>query len=392
MVNMKPKPETVPSGQRDKQGDRRPAGARLDSAASGARPAEAAPEAAAPEAAGSEARPAHFDFEPADAVLEVQRLSKHFPVRRQPGRTGAAVVKAVDGVSFQLKRGEILGLVGESGCGKTTTGKLIMKLLEPSGGSIRFDGAEVTAYDRAAEAAYRRLVQMIFQDPYASMNPRFRIRDVLEEPLLIHKLGSSRAGRLELIRRVLEKVKITPVEDYLDRHPHMLSGGQRQRVATARTLILAPRVIVADEPVSMIDLSTRAEILHLLRSIQKEMELSFLYITHDISTARYFTDRIAVMYLGTIVEIGGSDAIIDRAAHPYTRALIAAVCEPEPGKADQLKELPIRGEIPSAADMPPGCRFHPRCPQAMDICKLKQPGLTRLAPGHYTSCWLHGQE
>jgi peptide/nickel transport system ATP-binding protein len=340
-------------------------------------------------------KPIHFDFAPEDTVLEIRDLKKHFPLRRHADQVLHAehpVVKAVDGVSFQLRRGEILGLVGESGCGKTTTGKMIMKLIQPSGGQIVFNGEDVTAHDRSRDQAYRRRVQMVFQDPYASMNPRFKIKDVLEEPLLIHQMGDSRTARMGMVREVLERVKVTPVEEFMDRHPHMLSGGQRQRVATARTLILTPQVIVADEPVSMIDLSTRAEILHMMKTIQKDMELSFLYITHDISTARYFTDRICVMYLGVVVEIGGADEVIDAARHPYTQALIAAVCEPEPGKANAIKELPITGEIPSAARIPKGCRFHPRCLKALEACRHHEPGLTKVGDGHYAACWLNVPE
>lgn len=337
-------------------------------------------------------RPAHFDYADSEVVMEVRYLSKHFAMRRQLTdltHGGHPVVKAVDGVSFQLRKGEILGLVGESGCGKTTTGKMIMRLIEPSKGQIIFEGQDQTVLDHSGDQAYRRKVQMIFQDPYASMNPRFKIQDVLEEPLLIHGIGDNKAGRLGMVKDVMTKVKMLPAEDFMSRHPHMLSGGQRQRIATARTLILSPKVIVADEPVSMIDLSTRAEILHMMRTIQRDMELSFLYITHDISTARYFTDRITVMYLGVIVEIGPSDKIIDEARHPYTQALIAAVCEPEPGKANTIKELPITGEIPSAANIPSGCRFHPRCLKAMDVCKVASPGLFKVGAEHYAACWLN---
>ncbi len=336
------------------------------------------------------ARPSHFTFPDADTVLDVRDLRKEFHVRRrlaEVARGERVVVKAVDGIGFQLRRGEILGLVGESGCGKTTTGKMIMKLITPTSGVIAVDGQDVTSVPREEEIAYRRKVQMVYQDPYASMNPRFKVRDVLEEPLLIHGIGASRAERMGMVARVMEKVKMTPVDEFMERHPHMLSGGQRQRIATARTLILSPEIIVADEPVSMIDLSTRAEILHMMQAIQREMDLSILYITHDISTARFFTDRIAVMYLGRIVEIGPADDVIDSPRHPYTKALIDAVCEPVSGRVDLIKNLPIKGEIPSAADIPAGCRFHPRCAFAQRECwELPEPELEEVGPGHFAAC------
>jgi peptide/nickel transport system ATP-binding protein len=317
-----------------------------------------------------------------DAILEVEELRKEFVSHR-----GRMRVRAVDGVSFSLKRGEILGLVGESGCGKTTTGKLIMRLVEPSSGNIRVEGKDAVSLDREADFAYRRRVQMIFQDPYASMNPHFKIRDVLEEPLLIHGIGASRTERMKLVEEVMEKVKMTPASEFMDRYPHMLSGGQRQRIATARTLILRPSIIVADEPVSMIDLSTRAEILHLMKTIQSDMDLSFIYITHDISTARYFTDRIAVMYLGRIVELGTQDEVIDHPAHPYTKALIEAVCEPVSGRVGIMRDLKVKGEIPSASDIPSGCRFHPRCLFATEACaKEPEPELQDLGDGHAQAC------
>ncbi|MGA2763838.1 MAG: ABC transporter ATP-binding protein [Spirochaetia bacterium] len=317
---------------------------------------------------------------PAEPLLSVQGLARQFRARRQ-------VVRAVDGVSFHLDRGEILGLIGESGCGKTTTGRLVVKLLSPTAGAIRFEGADITGFSRAETASYRRRAQMIFQDPYASMNPRFRIRDVMAEPLLIHGIGRSRSEREEMMRAALAEVKLEPAGDYLDRFPHMLSGGQRQRVATARTLILSPALLVADEPVSMIDLSTRAEILSLMKQVQRARRLSYLYITHDISTARFFTDRLAVMYLGRIVEIGTPDDIVDRPAHPYTRALISAVCEPSPGRVATIRKLPIHGEIPSAAAIPSGCRFHPRCIFATEECRrAPEPELADVGPGHRAAC------
>jgi peptide/nickel transport system ATP-binding protein len=326
------------------------------------------------------------------AVLRVEDLKKHFQphltlAQSLAGSKARKVVKAVDGVSFAIRKGEIFGLIGESGSGKTTTGKLVMKLIDPTSGTLVFDGEDVTHLDKEGLRAYRRKVQMIFQDPYASMNPRFRIREVLAEPLIIHKLKGSREEREEAIVRALEEVKMTPAREFMGRWPHMLSGGQRQRVATARTLILNPMMLVADEPVSMIDLSTRAEILHMMKEVQRDMGLTYLYITHDLSTARYFTDRIAVMYLGRIVEMGKADDIIDRPLHPYTKALIEAVPEPQSGKVNIIKELPISGEIPSPANIPPGCRFHTRCPYATSECSEQaEPELLDIGGEHLHAC------
>ena len=235
--------------------------------------------------------------------------------------------------------------------------------------------------------AYRRKVQMIFQDPYASMNPRFKIREVLADPLIVHERRSEHDEREKRIIKALEEVKMTPALEFMDRFPHMLSGGQRQRVATARTLILNPEMLVADEPVSMIDLSTRAEILYMMKEVQRDLGLTYLYITHDLSTARYFTDRIAVMYLGRIVELGKADDIIDKPLHPYTKALIEAVPDPDLPQTDVIKELPISGEIPSPANIPSGCRFHTRCPYAIQDCsELPEPELEDVGDGHQHAC------
>lgn len=326
-----------------------------------------------------------------DIILEAKNLKKWFPVRRsikQIIRHERSWIKAVDGVSFKIRRGEIFGLIGESGCGKTTTGKLIMKLLEPTAGQLIFEDKDVTHLNKEKLSAHKRNVQMIFQDPYASMNPRFKAREVLKEPLIIHGIGDSRQEREEMITSALEEVKLTPASDFKGRYAHMLSGGQRQRIATARTLILSPSFIVADEPVSMIDLSTRAEILQMMKDVQQDLNLTYLYITHDLSTARYFTDRIAVMYLGKIVESGDVGDVVDSSLHPYTKALIAAVCEPVSGRVDKLKEVPIEGEIPSPENIPEGCRFHPRCKYARSQCRQgEEPQLEKAAAGHRVACY-----
>ncbi|MCX7024985.1 MAG: ABC transporter ATP-binding protein [Spirochaetes bacterium] len=325
-----------------------------------------------------------------DVILTVENLKKHFtPHAGLLASLGGPkrVIRAVDGLNFSIRRGEIFGLIGESGSGKTTTGKMVMKLIDPTSGTIVFNGEDVTSIHRQRLQAYRRRVQMIFQDPYASMNPRFKIREVLEEPLVIHRISADRRKRGEMIIKALNEVKMNPPEDYMGRFPHMLSGGQRQRVATARTLILNPMMLVADEPVSMIDLSTRAEILHMMKDVQRDLGLTYLYITHDLSTARYFTDRIAVMYLGRIVEMGPAEEVIDNPIHPYTRALIQAVPEPVTGQVETIKELAISGEIPSPANIPPGCRFHPRCPFAKPECSGQaEPELMDAGKGHFHAC------
>ncbi len=333
----------------------------------------------------------------AEPILKVENLKKYFPIKRGFIDTikGAPQKKvhAVDGISFEIYKQQVFALVGESGCGKSTTGKLIVKLLEPTDGKIYLEGKDVTYIKTKEEILdYRRHVQMIFQDPFSSMNPRFRIFDILEEPLLIHGIGETKAEREELIYKALEMVKITPPEDYVGRFPHMLSGGQRQRVAIARALILNPTFIVADEPVSMLDVSIRAEILELMKELKEKMGVTYLYITHDMSTARYFADWMAVMYLGRIVEMGPVEKVIDNPLHPYTRALLAAVPEPKPERRNVIKELPIKGEVPNAVDIPPGCRFHPRCIYAQKgLCDAKHPQLVEYEHNHFAECHLVGK-
>lgn len=332
-----------------------------------------------------------------EPVLKVENLKKYFPIKKGLIDTlkgsPQKIVHAVDGVNFEIHQQQVFALVGESGCGKSTTGKLIVKLLEPTDGKIYLRGQDVTDIKTKEEVLeYRRKVQMIFQDPFSSLNPRFRIFDVLEEPLLIHGIGETKAEREELIYKALEMVKIIPPEDYIGRNPHMLSGGQRQRVAIARALILNPTFIVADEPVSMLDVSIRAEILELMKELKEKTGVTYLYITHDLSTARYFADYIAVMYLGRIVEMGPAKLVIDNPLHPYTRALLAAVPEPIPERRNIIKEVPIKGEVPSAANIPTGCRFHPRCLyMEKGLCDAKHPQLVEYEHGHWVECHLVGK-
>ena len=260
-------------------------------------------------------------------------------------------------------------------------------MLYPTEGKIYFNGADVTYLSPEEEREYRKLVQIIFQDPYSSLDPRLRVYDALEEPLIVMKLGE-KEERKEKIYKILEDVRLVPPEDFMSRFPHQLSGGQRQRVAIARALIVNPVFLVADEPVSMLDLSIRAEILELMRELKERYGLTYLYITHDLSTARFFCDRIAVMYLGKIVELTTSDRLVENPLHPYTKALMIAVPEPDPSQRHIMKEIPIIGEVPSALNIPPGCRFHPRCPYKFDRCEREEPEFIEVEPGHYVACHL----
>jgi oligopeptide/dipeptide ABC transporter ATP-binding protein len=317
-------------------------------------------------------------------LLEVEGLTKHFPVRRGALGRVTGVVRAVDEVSFRIEPGTTLGLVGESGCGKTTTSRLILGLVRPTAGSIRFGGADVLALDRAGMRGYRRGVQAVFQDPYASLDPRMRIRDTIAEPLVINERGLGAANRLRRVRELIELVGL-PARS-ADLFPHEFSGGQRQRIAIARALALSPRLVVLDEPVSALDVSIRAQILNLLRDLQQRLGIAYLFIAHDLVAVAHMSHTIAVMYLGRIVEWGDAAAVARNPKHPYTQALFAAAL-PIDGEGSR-EPIALSGEVPSPLNPPSGCRFHPRCPHAMERCAREEP---RLQPerGRLVACHLY---
>jgi peptide/nickel transport system ATP-binding protein len=327
------------------------------------------------------------------ALLEVDGLVARYPLRRGVVETlerrPRLHVNAVDGVSLTLEKGEMLALVGESGCGKTTTAQSILRLVEPTAGKVRFLGEDVTGLPARALRTLRRRMQLIYQDPYESLDPRFTVARTLEEPLLVHREGGTRAARRERIAAALERTGLTPPGMYLERYPHELSGGQRQRVAIAASLMLDPELLVADEPVSMLDVSVRAGILALLDGLRRDRGLGILMITHDLSTAASFADRIAVMYLGAIVEQGPAREVVDNPLHPYTKALLSVVPKRDPD--EQTAPQLLAGEPPDPVAVPSGCRFHPRCPVAIDRCKVEVPA-PRAAqggdPAHEAACLL----
>jgi oligopeptide/dipeptide ABC transporter ATP-binding protein len=325
-----------------------------------------------------------------EVSIEARNLVKHFPIKLGFVKTliskQVPEVHAVDKVSFKIKKGEIFGLVGESGCGKTTTGRLLVRLLEPTDGQVIFDGTEISTLPTNKMRKLRKKMQIVFQDPYESLNPRMSVYDIIAEPLSIQKVATSYEEIGARVKQALEDFDLIPAEEFMYRFPHELSGGQRQRVAIARAFVLRPEFLVADEPVSMLDASIRSEVLKLLLSIQKKLETSFLYITHDVALARHMCDRVAVMYLGKIVEKGSTDEVIRKPLHPYTEALIAAVPVPDP-TARRISVV-LKGEVPSAINPPPGCRFHTRCPHAMEICRKKEPPLLEIEEDRYVACHL----
>ncbi len=317
-----------------------------------------------------------------ETLLEVKDLAKHYPVRKglilakQVG-----TVRAVDGVSFSLKRGETLALVGESGCGKSTTARLVLRLIEPSNGTIGFEGVDVTTIAGAAQRAMRRRMQIVFQDPYASLNPRLTVAETIAEPMVVHGIGNVASRR----KRVEELLSLVGLRSFhAQRYPHEFSGGQRQRIGIARALSVQPDLVVCDEPVSALDVSIQAQVVNLLKDLQRRFGLAYLFIAHDLAVVKHVADRVAVMYLGQIVETASKQDLFAAPKHPYTRALLSAIPHPDPQRRGQVK--PLGGDLPSPLNPPSGCRFHTRCPFAQDRCRTEAPALRRLGPGHEASC------
>jgi oligopeptide transport system ATP-binding protein len=324
------------------------------------------------------------DINTNNALLRVDNLMMHFPIRRGVFQRQVGAVRAVDGVSFEVRRGETLGLVGESGCGKSTTGRTILQLYKPTAGDVTFDGVNLVTLKGEHMRQMRRKIQMIFQDPYASLNPRMTVGQLVGEPLIVHNVATG-AEINDRVAHLLETVKLNPA--FATRYPHEFSGGQRQRIGVARALALQPSFVICDEPISALDVSIQAQVVNLLEELQQQFNLTYLFIAHDLSMVKHISDRIAVMYLGVIVELATRDELHARPLHPYTQALLSAVPIPDPIADAKRERIILKGDVPSPANPPSGCRFRTRCPIAEGICAESRPDFREIKPGHFVACF-----
>ena len=316
----------------------------------------------------------------ASTLVEIKQLKKYFPAAH--GQS----VHAVDDVSFNIHRGETFGLVGESGCGKTTVGRCLLRLIEPTSGAIQFDQQDLLSLSKSEMRTLRRRMQIVFQDPYSSLNPRMKVGDIIGEPLIVHSIGNKQE-RKDRVAELLKVVKLDP--DYANRYPHQFSGGQRQRIGIARALALNPDFIVADEPVSALDVSVQAQVVNLLQDLQEQFGLTYLFISHGLAVVEHISTRVGVMYLGKIVELAPALELYENPKHPYTQALLASIPLPDPEQTRDRERIALRGEVPTPLNPPAGCRFHTRCPHAMDKCKTTEPEFKEITPGHFTACFLN---
>jgi oligopeptide transport system ATP-binding protein len=319
-----------------------------------------------------------------EALLQVDDLMMHFPIYRGVIQRQVGAVRAVDGVSFEVRRGETLGLVGESGCGKSTTGRTILQLYRPTSGSVHFEGVDLVHLKGEDLRKMRRKMQMIFQDPYASLNPRMTVADIVGEPLMVHDVATGKEIQ-ERVQHLLELVNLNP--SFAGRYPHEFSGGQRQRIGVARALALQPSFIICDEPISALDVSIQAQVVNLLEELQQQFNLTYLFIAHDLSMVRHISDRVAVMYLGVIVELASRDELYSKPLHPYTQALLSAVPIPDPVADEKRQRTILKGDVPSPANPPSGCRFRTRCPIAQEVCSQSRPEFREIKPGHFVACF-----